>query len=141
MIAERMLMGMLLGVIGVGCAYILYPFFSAILWAAILVFTTWPVLEWLRDPAAPAAVGAASLMVLLTAVLVVLPLALAAPGGAEDVTNLRHSIDHMLRGGPAAGAGLAGLGTAGRATRSQATGTPGSRTSASPRLSSGRISA
>ena len=30
-------------------------------------------------------VGAAALMVLLTAVLVVLPIALAAPGGAEDV--------------------------------------------------------
>jgi predicted PurR-regulated permease PerM len=99
MIAERVLMAMLLGVIGVGCGYILYPFFSAILWAAILVFTTWPVHEWLRSRLRLPQVGAASLMVMLTAVLVVLPIALAAPGGAEDVTKLRHSINQMLAAG------------------------------------------
>ncbi len=48
MIAERLLMGLLLIGIAVGCAFVLHPFFSAILWAAILVFSTWPVFEWLR---------------------------------------------------------------------------------------------
>src|SRR5579875_1622678 len=99
MIAERVLMAMLLGVIGIGCAYILYPFFSAILWAAILVFTTWPVHEWLRVRLHLPSVGAASLMVLLTAVLVVLPIAIAAPGGAEDVAHVRHSINLLLAAG------------------------------------------
>jgi predicted PurR-regulated permease PerM len=99
MIAERVLMGILLGVIGLGCGYILYPFFSAILWAAILVFTTWPVHEWLRLRLRLPHAGAAALMVLLTSVLVVLPLALAAPGGAEDVTNLRHSVNRLLASG------------------------------------------
>ena len=48
MTAERLLLGLLLGGIGVGCVLVLYPFFSALLWAAILVFTTWPVCEWLQ---------------------------------------------------------------------------------------------
>jgi predicted PurR-regulated permease PerM len=38
-------------------------------------------------------------MVLLTAVTLVLPIALAAPSGAEDVTRLRHSIETALRAG------------------------------------------
>ncbi len=64
---------------------VLCPFLSAILWAAILVFTTWPMFDWLRSRAAPGRTAAAGAMVLLTAVLIVLPLALAAPGGADDV--------------------------------------------------------
>ena len=48
MIAERILMGLLLGGVAIGCVLVLYPFFSALLWAGILVFTTWPVYDWLR---------------------------------------------------------------------------------------------
>ena len=54
-IAERILLWLLVGGIGVGCVLVLYPFFSALLWAAILVFTTWPVCEWLRAPRPAAA--------------------------------------------------------------------------------------
>ena len=43
MTAERVLMGLLLGGIGIGCVQVLYPFFSAILWAAILTYTAWPM--------------------------------------------------------------------------------------------------
>ena len=49
MIAERVLMALLLGGIGIGCVLVLYPFFSSLLWAGILAFTTWPVFEWLRS--------------------------------------------------------------------------------------------
>ena len=47
MIAERILMGLLLGGVAIGCVLVLYPFFSALLWAGILVYTTWPVFDWL----------------------------------------------------------------------------------------------
>jgi predicted PurR-regulated permease PerM len=99
MTAERVLRALLIGGVGIGCAYILHPFFSAILWAGILVFCTWPVFVWLRHALRLPRGGAALVMVLLTAVLVVLPLAVAAPGGAEDVKTLRHSIDQWLLGG------------------------------------------
>lgn len=99
MIAERVLMALLLGGIAIGCAVVLLPFMSALLWAAILVFTTWPIFEWLRLHLHLRRGVAAGLMVALTAVAVVLPLALAAPGGAGDVDHLRKMIEDALRAG------------------------------------------
>jgi predicted PurR-regulated permease PerM len=99
MIAERILMGLLLGGVAVGCVLVLYPFFSALLWAGILVFTTWPVFEWLRHRLHLRHTPAALMMVALTAVVLVLPIAVAAPGSAEDVSHLRHVIMEGLRAG------------------------------------------
>ena len=99
MTAERVLMALLLGGIAVGCVLVLYPFFSSLLWAAILVFTTWPVCEWLRQQVRLRRGAAAGVMVALTAVVLVLPLALAAPGGANDVNHLRGVIEDALRAG------------------------------------------
>jgi predicted PurR-regulated permease PerM len=99
MIPERILMGLLIGGVAIGCVLVLYPFFSALLWAGILVFTTWPVHEWLRAHLHLKRGVAAMAMVSLTAVVLVLPIALAAPGGSDDVTQLRHAIQDALRGG------------------------------------------
>jgi predicted PurR-regulated permease PerM len=99
-IAERILMGLLIGGIALGCGFVLYPFFSALLWAAILVFATWPVFVWLvRTLRLPKATVAA-LMVVLVALVVVLPLGLAAPGGAQDVKALRVSLEAWLASVP-----------------------------------------
>jgi predicted PurR-regulated permease PerM len=99
MIAERILMGLLLGGVAIGCVLVLYPFLSALLWAGILVYTTWPVFEWLRVHLHLRRMWAAVLMVTLTAVVLVLPIGVAAPGSAEDVTHLRHVIMDGLRAG------------------------------------------
>lgn len=96
MLAERILMAMLLGGVALGCAMILAPFLSAILWASILTFTTWPAHQMLRDRLRLGRVSAAALMVAVTAVVVVLPLALAAPGGAEDVAQLERTVADAL---------------------------------------------
>jgi len=90
---------MLIGGVAVGCIAVLYPFFSALLWAGILVYTTWPVHEWIRGHLHLRRTVAALVMVLLTAVILVLPIALAAPGGTDDVVQLRHVIEAALRGG------------------------------------------
>jgi predicted PurR-regulated permease PerM len=99
MIAERLLMGLLLIGIAVGCGFVLHPFTSALLWGGILVFTTWPVFEWVRDRFHLGRTGAAAVMVLITSLLLVLPLAIAAPAGADDVANLRASLDRLMDGG------------------------------------------
>ena len=99
MIAERILMGLLLGGVAIGCVLVLYPFLSALLWAGILVYTTWPVFEWLRLHLHLRRMWAAVLMVTLTAVVLVLPIGVAAPGSADDVTHLRHAIMDGLRAG------------------------------------------
>jgi predicted PurR-regulated permease PerM len=99
MIAERILMGLLLGGVAIGCVLVLYPFFSALLWAGILVFTTWPVYAWIRAHLHLRRIWAALLMVTLTAVILVLPIGVAAPNSGDDVTHLRHVIMDGLRGG------------------------------------------
>ena len=92
-------MGLLLGGVAIGCILVLYPFVSALLWAGILVYTTWPVYDWLRLHLRLGRVSAALLMVTLTAVVLVLPIGVAAPGSADDVTHLRHAIMDALRAG------------------------------------------
>jgi predicted PurR-regulated permease PerM len=99
MVAERVLMGLLLGGIAIGCMLVLYPFLSAIVWAGILVFTTWPIFTQIRRLGI-ARIPAALLMIALAAVLVVLPMVLAAPGGADDVNYLVGIIQASLRRGP-----------------------------------------
>jgi predicted PurR-regulated permease PerM len=99
LISERILLVLLLGGIGAGCGLVLYPFFSAILWAAILTFTTWPVFDWLRLRLRLGRIGAAALMVALITVLIVVPLALAAPSGADDANQLRDLIQSALAAG------------------------------------------
>lgn len=99
MIAERILMGLLLGGVAIGCILVLYPFVSALLWAGILVYTTWPVYEWLRLRLRLRRVWTAMLMVTLTAIVLVLPIGVAAPGSADDVSHLRHIIMDGLRSG------------------------------------------
>jgi predicted PurR-regulated permease PerM len=98
-IAERILMGVLLVGIAVGCYLVLEPFLSAIFWSAILVFTTWPVFTWLRARLRGRSGAAAGIMILLTAVLIVLPLVLAAPAGADDIDLLRRAIEEKLAAG------------------------------------------
>ena len=111
--AERILTWLMLGGIALGCGVVLRPFFSAILWAAILVFSSWP-LFWRLRRAGLGRVGAAAIMVTLTAVLVVLPIAIAVPSSAEDVNHLSSLLQTALQGGlPAAPAWLADVPLAG----------------------------
>lgn len=98
-IAERLLMGLLLTGIAVGCILVLHPFLSAILWAAILAYTTWPVFISIRTRLHLGRGWSAGVMVLLTTVLIVLPLTLAAPAGADDVNQLRRAVEDALNAG------------------------------------------
>jgi predicted PurR-regulated permease PerM len=95
-------MAVLIGGIALGCVFVLYPFLSALLWATILAFATWPVVTTLeRRLRLPRAV-ISILMVLLTASVLILPLALAAPSGAQDVKALRQSLETWLAAVPPA---------------------------------------
>ncbi len=114
--AERLLMTLLLGGVAIGCVLVLRPFLSAILWAAILAFTTWPLFEYVRVRARTGRTGTAAIMVATVAVVVVLPLALAAPGGADDADQLRRLLqDAAAAGLPKAPPWLPDVPVAGRA--------------------------
>jgi predicted PurR-regulated permease PerM len=97
--AKSLLMTLLLGGVAIGCALVLYPFFAAILWAGILTFTTWPMYQWTRQHARLGHMPAAGVMVAVVAVVVVLPLTLAVPGGASDVEQIRHAVQDALSAG------------------------------------------
>jgi predicted PurR-regulated permease PerM len=109
LLAERVLMALLMGGIAVGCGLVLLPFLSAILWAAILVFTTWPVFHALRTKLRLPRALVALIMVVLTALVLVLPLSLAIPGGAAEVHVLRQSLEAWLADIPPAPSWLYGL--------------------------------
>jgi predicted PurR-regulated permease PerM len=102
MIAERVLMALLIGGIAAGCGWVLYPFFSAMLWAAILVYTTWPLVAWLRQGLKLPPLAVSLLMVVLTALVIVLPLALTVPGGAADVKTARQAFETWVDSVPPA---------------------------------------
>jgi predicted PurR-regulated permease PerM len=109
MTAERVLMALLLGGIGIGCVLVLLPFMSSLLWAAILAFTTWPLFERLRIHLHLRRSPAAGVMVALTAVMVVLPLVIATPS-ADDVSLLRKMIEASVHAGlPTAPAWVDGI--------------------------------
>jgi len=62
----------LIGAIVVGCGFVLWPFVSAILWAAILCFATWPLYElFLRWLHGRRTIAAAMTTLVLSLVLVI----------------------------------------------------------------------
>lgn len=92
------------------CLLVLRPFISALLWAVILAFSTWPVFAFLRERARLSRGLAAALMVAAMFLLVGLPIALAAPTSREEVEALRANLEALLTQGlPGLGAWLSGL--------------------------------
>ncbi|MBV1834091.1 AI-2E family transporter [Novacetimonas pomaceti] len=80
---ERIMMGLMLGGIAFGCVLVLYPFMSALLWAAILTFSTWPIYVRLRRHTNPliAALG----MTVMSALVLVVPLTLVVSSSIVDL--------------------------------------------------------
>lgn len=96
--------------LAVACLLVLRPFISALLWAAILAFSTWPVFAFLRDRARIRPSWSAGLMVSAMFLLVGLPIVLATPTRREEVEALRASIEGLLvEGLPGLGAWLSSL--------------------------------
>jgi predicted PurR-regulated permease PerM len=85
--------------LGIGCFLVLRPFISALLWAVILAYTTWPAFALLRDRARLSPGWAALVMVLAEFLLIGLPIAFAAPTSREDVEALRSGLELMLTEG------------------------------------------
>jgi predicted PurR-regulated permease PerM len=85
-----------LAMLGFGCFLVLKPFISALLWAVILVFTTWPAFRLLRERTGMGPGVAALVMVTLEFLLIGLPLVFAAPTSREDVEALRASVERLL---------------------------------------------
>lgn len=82
-----------------GCLLVLRPFLSALLWAAILVYSTWPAFRMLRERLRLSPGLAALVMVLVEFLLIGLPLVFATPTRREEIEGLRASVESFLTQG------------------------------------------
>jgi predicted PurR-regulated permease PerM len=82
-----------------GCIVVLYPFVSALLWAVILCFVTWPTFLWSVRLLGGRRTLAATLMALLVAALLVVPLVAVGLSLADNVSHLTATVSRVLEHG------------------------------------------
>jgi len=82
-----------------GCFIILRPFLSAIIWAGVLTFSTWPIYVRLKSFLGGRSTLAAASMTLLIAILVVAPFVIVATGLAENSVTLADAARRALNEG------------------------------------------
>ncbi|WP_037471886.1 AI-2E family transporter [Sinorhizobium fredii] len=85
-----------------GCALVLQPFLSAILWAAVICFSTWPVYQRCERAVGGNKGLAAAVMTLLVALVLVAPFAVMVPTLTDNVSNLLTAVNQILEQGPPA---------------------------------------
>jgi len=86
----------------VGCFFVLRPFLSALMWAVILCYATWPAYCWLSQRLHNRATLAAVVMTGIVACLLVLPFVVVGLTLAENVSEWSQAIkDWLARGLPA----------------------------------------
>jgi predicted PurR-regulated permease PerM len=99
-IVDRVLGLSLVLLVLAGCFIILRPFLTAVVWAAILTFSTWPVYVRLKDFLRGRRTLAASIMTVAIGILLLAPFVIVAAGLADNsvvmVTAARRAIDHGL---------------------------------------------
>jgi predicted PurR-regulated permease PerM len=78
----------LIALIGAGCLLVLAPFVTAILWAAIICFATWPLYARIERLCRHRRTLAAFVMTTLVVVVMVLPFLLAIYAMEESISNL-----------------------------------------------------
>ncbi|MFA6172302.1 MAG: AI-2E family transporter [Kiritimatiellales bacterium] len=91
---------MAVALLAAGCLVVLRPFVSAILWAAVLTYTTWPLMlrleKWMKGRRTLAAFTMTSLI----ALVLVLPFVLAGITLAENVARLEDFFGFLQGGLP-----------------------------------------
>ncbi len=98
---EQILALAALALLAFGVFFVLRPFLSAILWAVILCFSTWPAYTWLLRNIG-SATAAAVAMTLLVAAIFVLPFVLVGPRLAQDASSATAAVNRLLEQGPPA---------------------------------------
>lgn len=88
-----------LSLLALGCAVVLLPFASSLMWAVILTFSTWPVYAWLERRLGGRASLAALLMTLLLATALVLPMVLVGTSLADDARSVFDLVRTYAGGG------------------------------------------
>jgi predicted PurR-regulated permease PerM len=99
---ERILgIGALL-LLSIGCAIVLWPFLSALLWAAVICYSTWPIYTWFERTLGGHRGLAAALMTLSVALVLVAPFAIMVATLADSIGSLITAATRVLDQGPPA---------------------------------------
>jgi predicted PurR-regulated permease PerM len=88
--------------LAIGCAVVLWPFLSALLWAAVICFSTWPIYSWCERGLGDRRGLAATLMTLLVALVLVAPFAIMVATLADSISSLITAAARVLEQGPPA---------------------------------------
>ena len=105
---DRLVGGLALVALVVGILMVLQPFVSAVLWAIVLTYSTWPVFEIVRRWTRGNSTVAASAMTVLLAVVIVLPITVLGLSLGDSVAPVAEAIrDWWERGLPEPPAWLA----------------------------------
>lgn len=83
----------------IGCFYVLRPFLAAILFAACVSISSWPLYLFLLNRIKGRRTLAAAAMTLVLVLLIILPLALVTYNLADDVTRFYEQIRHAIDSG------------------------------------------
>lgn len=89
-----------LAVLVVGVFLVLQPFLSAIVWAAVLAATTWPVFAWLRQRLSGRSWLAATTVTLLILLVVVTPFVVVGATLAENSDRVTAFVRNLIESGP-----------------------------------------
>jgi predicted PurR-regulated permease PerM len=106
----------LVALLTIGALYFLSPFLPAILYAVILIVSTWPLFEWLRRRLRGSATAAAAIMTLFFVALLVVPIVFLSVKLVDEVPPLVDAAKELFAQGlPGAPAWLAGIPVVGEA--------------------------
>jgi predicted PurR-regulated permease PerM len=97
---ERTLSSAVLILLFAGCIAVLWPFKSALLWAVVLCFTTWPVYQRMLQLTRGRRTWAALAMTLLTALVLLLPFVIVGATLADNVRELAGAMRQSFEAGP-----------------------------------------
>ncbi len=93
-----------------GCVLVLWPFVTALLWAAVLSYSSWPLFEWLVRRLKGRRTLAALVMLFLMICVLLLPFVTVGLTLGDNVAQLKGALQRLLsEGTPAAPGWLAGV--------------------------------
>ncbi len=87
--------------LALGCALVLWPFLPALLWAAVICSSTWPIYTRLEGALGGRRTIAAALMTLAVAIILVAPFALVVATLGDSVSRLVTAATALIEHGPA----------------------------------------
>ncbi len=86
--------------LALGCVLILLPFISAVLWAAIMCFTTWPLFSRLKAALGNRRTVAALLATLALAAIIVAPVAILVSRLSGNIDEIIAATQKLIHEGP-----------------------------------------